>query len=88
MPKRKPNKRTTAQIAGRILMAHKSGDEELLREEFTRIISSNVRGLSTMELERMDVLGAIAQVLCASDPRPDQHRAAIRLLEHLDCGKN
>jgi hypothetical protein len=88
MQNRRTNQGTSSQIAGRILMAWKCGDDVTLREEFTRIISCNVRGLSTMEMERMDVLGSIAQVLCSTDPRPDQHRAAIRLLEHLDCGKN
>jgi hypothetical protein len=86
--RQKTNQSTSKQIAGRMLMAWKSGDDLTLREEFTRIHSSNARGLSSLEMERMDILGAIAQVLCSTNPRPDQHRAAIRLLEHLDCGKN
>jgi len=72
-------------IAGRILVAWKAGHELNLNEEFDQVTSISVQGLNSLELERMELLGGIVQTLRA-DAHPQQHRAAIRLLEHLAAG--
>jgi hypothetical protein len=70
-------------IAGRILVAWKTGQDRSLREEFDHVTNLNVQGLNALEMERMELLGGIVQTLRADGARHQQHRAAIRLLEHL-----
>ena len=70
-------------VAGRILMALKSGQTGL-NQEFARVLECNPDGLSTAELERMELLGAIVQTLCASDTPQPRRRAALDLLERLN----
>jgi len=75
---------TSIRVAGRILMALKSTGQAGLKQEFARVLDSSPDGLSTAELERMELLGAIVQTLCASDTPPTRRRAALDLLEQLN----
>ena len=87
MTKRQTTKQANStQIAGRILVAWRGGRALNLKEEFDRLASSNEHELSSLEQERMELLAGIIQVLCTADTSPSRHRAALRLLEHLDDG--
>ena len=87
MTKRQTTKQgQSTQIAARILVAWRGGQALNLKDEFERLEKSSEHELSSLELERMELLAGILQVLCTSETNPSRHRAAIRLLEHLDHG--
>ena len=71
-------------VAGRILMALKSTGHDGLNQEFARVLECKPDGWRTAEMERMELLGAIVQTLCATDTPQPRRRAALDLLERLN----
>jgi hypothetical protein len=71
-----------AQVAGRILIAWRSGERTALSQELenARFLAVQTRHANTLEMERMEVLsGAIEGLKQGYDNRS----GAVRLLEHL-----
>jgi hypothetical protein len=71
-----------AQVAGRILIAWRSGERTALSQELdnARFLAVQTRHASTLEMERMEVLsGAIEGLRHGYENRS----GAVRLLEHL-----
>jgi hypothetical protein len=71
-----------AQVAGRILIARRNGEDAGLQQEleFARRFAAQARGCSTLELERLEVLCGAAESLRYADGKQS---GAVRLLEHL-----
>ncbi len=72
-----------ASIAGRVLVACKSGHDAGLFHEVARARSFTTRTqrFDTLEAERMDVLAGALESLAGA--RPDGVQAAMYVLEHL-----
>jgi hypothetical protein len=71
-----------AQVAGRILLAWRSGEGQGLTQEleYARCLAAQTQLSSTLEMETMEVLsGAIESLGHARG----KHAGAVRLLEHL-----
>jgi len=73
---------TAAHLAGRILVAWKSGPEGVLERELAYAAgAAALDRRDTLEMEKMDLLeGAAESLRCG---RQGQIRAAVRVLEHL-----
>jgi hypothetical protein len=71
-----------AQVAGRILLAWRSGENSHLRRELdhARRLASEPRQSSTLEMERMEVLSGAVESLGHGHR---EQAGAVRLLEHL-----
>ncbi len=70
-------------VAGRILIAWRSGEDAVLRQEleYARCLALQVDGTSTtLEMERLEVLSGVVESL---GYRNGKQRGAVRLLEHL-----
>jgi hypothetical protein len=83
--------RLVADTAGRILIAWKDGQDNVLREEFGRASKLKSQHLDAFEMEKLDVLESVVQSLQAGRfpsmspvrANEDELRVAVRLLEHL-----
>jgi hypothetical protein len=68
-----------AQVAGRILIAWRSGESTGLHQELEHARTLEVPALSTLELERLEALSGAVESL----RHGRQQSGAVRLLEHL-----
>lgn len=77
-----PQKEGVAQMAGRILVAWKSGHGASLQYELehARFVTSQADQSSTFEMERLEALTGAVESLENDRAR---HSGAVRLLEHL-----
>jgi hypothetical protein len=71
-----------AQVAGRILVAWRSGESAGLQQELemARFLAGQNRPSSTLEMEAVEVLSGAVESL---GQRCGKHAGAVRLLEHL-----
>jgi len=83
MAQRQKHRESAAQIAGRVLLAWRSGTGvEFERQiEYCRGLQSQVCPVDTSESERMDALEGALE--CLQNLPHARVNAAIRLLEHL-----
>ncbi len=74
-----------AQVAGRILIAWRSGESAGLIQELenARCLAAQTPPSSTLEMEKMEVLSGAVESLGRVR---GQHAGAVRLLEHLAAG--
>jgi hypothetical protein len=71
-----------AQVAGRILIACRLGENSLLKQELehAQSLAAQTRYKSTFEMERMEALSGALEALSYGY---DERSGAVRLLEHL-----
>jgi len=71
-----------AQVAGRILIACRNGENTLLKRELAhaQYLAAQQRSTSTFEMERMEALAGAVDALGYGY---HQRSGAVRLLEHL-----